>query len=65
MSTGCGAGRFALVAQRIQGIDVVLDAEVPVGVTARHLLDAAADMTTARRIAARAVERLPEVPELG
>jgi predicted RNase H-like nuclease len=59
------AERRALVEQRIQGIDVTLDgaAALPAGVTARHLLDAAADMTTARRIAARAVERLPEDPE--
>ena len=59
------AERRALLEQRIQGIDVTLDAAsaLPVGVTARHLLDAAADMTTARRIAARAVERLPEDPE--
>jgi predicted RNase H-like nuclease len=57
------AERRALVEARIQGIDVVLDAQLPGGVTARHLLDAAADMTTARRIAARAVERLPEDPE--
>ena len=61
--TRCGADRIALVEERIQGIDVTLDAELPGRVTARHLLDAAADMTTARRIAARAVERLPEDPE--
>ena len=42
---------------------MVLDAQVPGGVTARHLLDATADMVTARRIAARAVDRLPEDPE--
>lgn len=54
--------RRRLVEARIPGIDVVLDAEVP-GVTARHLLDASADMVTARRIAARAVDRLPEDPE--
>ncbi|MCW2929021.1 MAG: hypothetical protein JWM86_2989, partial [Thermoleophilia bacterium] len=29
----------------------------------RHLLDAMADMVTARRIAARAVIRIPEDPE--
>jgi predicted RNase H-like nuclease len=55
--------RRALVAARIPGADVVLDAQVPGGVTARHLLDAMADMVTARRIAARAVTRLPEDPE--
>ena len=56
------AERRALVEARIQGIDVVLDAQLP-KVELRHLLDASADMTTARRIAARAVERLPEDPE--
>lgn len=54
--------RRRLVAARIPGVDVVLDATVP-GVSARHLLDASADMVTARRIAARAVDRLPEDPE--
>jgi predicted RNase H-like nuclease len=54
--------RRRLVEARIAGIDVVLEASIP-GVEARHLVDAAADMTTARRIAARAVERLPEDPE--
>ena len=57
------AERRKLVVSKIPGADVVLDAEVPGGVTARHLLDAMADMVTARRIAARAVTRLPEDPE--
>ncbi|MCU1588487.1 MAG: hypothetical protein JWN31_1980 [Frankiales bacterium] len=56
------AERRALVIQRIPGIDAVLEAELP-GVALRHLLDASADMVTARRIAARAVERIPEEPE--
>lgn len=56
--------RRQLVEARIPGVEVVLDAELPGGgVTARHLLDATADMVTARRIAARAVDRLPEDPE--
>jgi predicted RNase H-like nuclease len=54
--------RRRLVAARIPGIETVLEASIP-GISLRHLLDAAADMTTARRIAARAVERLPEDPE--
>jgi len=54
--------RRKLVEARIPGADAVIDAELP-GVTQRHLLDAVADMVTARRIAARAVERLPEDPE--
>jgi predicted RNase H-like nuclease len=55
--------RRRLVESKIPGVDVVLDAQLPGGVTARHLLDATADMVTARRIAARAVTRLPEDPE--
>jgi predicted RNase H-like nuclease len=54
--------RRALVHAKIQGVEAVLDAELP-RVTLRHLLDATADMVTARRIAARAVTRLPEDPE--
>ena len=54
--------RRALVEARIPGVEAVLEANLP-GVELRHLLDAAADMVTARRIAARAVERLPEDPE--
>ena len=55
--------RRRLVEARIPGVDVVLNAKMPGGVTARHLLDATADMVTARRIAARAVDRLPDEPE--
>ncbi|MCW2543671.1 MAG: hypothetical protein JWM40_1223 [Frankiales bacterium] len=54
--------RRRLVEARIPGIDVVLEAQLP-GVQMRHLLDASAAMVTARRIAARAVQRVPEEPE--
>src|SRR4051794_18487582 len=54
--------RRDLVVARIPGADTVLEASLP-GVELRHLLDATADMVTARRIAARAVERIPEDPE--
>jgi predicted RNase H-like nuclease len=54
--------RKTLVEARIPGIDAVLGASIP-GVELRHLLDASADMVTARRIAARAVDRIPEDPE--
>jgi predicted RNase H-like nuclease len=54
--------RTDLVVARIPGADAVLDFKLP-GVELRHLLDATADMVTARRIAARAVDRLPEDPE--
>jgi len=56
------AERRALVEARIPGVEAVIEASVP-GVEMRHLLDATADMVTARRIAARAVDRLPEDPE--
>ncbi len=56
------AERRALVEARIPGVEAVVEAIVP-GVEMRHLLDATADMVTARRIAARAVDRLPEDPE--
>ena len=54
--------RTRLVTARIPGVETVLEARLP-GVELRHLLDATADMVTARRIAARAVDRLPEDPE--
>ena len=54
--------RRRLVEARIPGVDAVLGSSLP-KVTVRHLLDATADMVTARRISARAVERLPEDPE--
>ena len=54
--------RRQLVEARIPGVDAVLEAVLP-RVELRHLLDATADMVTARRIAARAVDRLPEDPE--
>lgn len=56
------AERTALVQARIAGVETVLDAKLP-KVELRHLLDATADMVTARRIAARAVDRIPEDPE--
>ncbi|MDT7539163.1 MAG: hypothetical protein QOI82_2748 [Actinomycetota bacterium] len=55
--------RRRLVVAKIPGAADVLDFELGGGVTAVHLLDAMADMVTARRIAARAVTRLPEDPE--
>jgi predicted RNase H-like nuclease len=54
--------RRELLESRLQGIDRVLDARIP-KVRDAHLLDAAACLWTARRIAARAVQRLPEDPE--
>ena len=54
--------RLSLLQARMPGIDRVLD-NVPDGVRLPTVLDACVDLWTARRIAARAVARLPEVPE--
>lgn len=54
--------RERLLRSKLQGIDRVLDAKLP-GVSREHLVDVAADLWTARRIAARSIHRLPETPE--
>ena len=54
--------RESLLRARLPGAERILDAELP-GVSRRQLIDAAACVWTARRIAARAVSRLPEDPE--
>jgi predicted RNase H-like nuclease len=54
--------RRVLLEERFPGIDVTLDTKVP-GVRQDRVIDAAADLWTARRIAARALNRLPEDPE--
>ena len=54
--------RRTLLEDRFPGIEVVLDTKVP-GVREDRVIDAAADLWTARRIAARALTRLPEDPE--
>jgi predicted RNase H-like nuclease len=54
--------RRALMESKIQGIETALDASVP-RVHAAHLLDGAISLWAARRIAARAVTRMPEDPE--
>jgi predicted RNase H-like nuclease len=54
--------RRALLEKRMQGIETVLDAELP-RVGRHHLLDAAVGLWTARRIMSRAATRLPEDPE--
>jgi len=56
------AERRALLEKRIPGIKQILDAKLP-GVRTPNLLDAAACLWTARRIAGRAVNRVPEDPE--
>lgn len=54
--------RRALLVERMQGAERALSVELPrVGIA--HVLDAVAVLWTARRIAARAVTRIPEAPE--
>jgi predicted RNase H-like nuclease len=54
--------RLKILGDRMPGLDRVLDNRPPT-VKLPALLDACVDLWTARRIAARAVTRLPEVPE--
>jgi predicted RNase H-like nuclease len=54
--------RLSLLQARMPGLERVLD-NVPEGVRLPTALDACVNLWTARRIAARAVSRLPEVPE--
>ena len=54
--------RRELLEARLPGIGRILDSRID-GIREFHLLDAAACLWTARRIAARAVQRLPEDPE--
>ena len=54
--------RLALLQARMPGLERVLN-NLPDGVRLATVLDACVDLWTARRIAARAVARLPEVPE--
>ena len=54
--------RREILTRRLGGIEKVIDAHLP-RVRKSQLLDAAADLWTARRIMAKAVARLPEIPE--
>jgi predicted RNase H-like nuclease len=54
--------RRALLDARLPGIERILDVEIA-GVPHARVLDAAVDLWTARRVLARAVNRLPEDPE--
>lgn len=54
--------RRTILEARMPGLDRVLD-NCPAGVRLPRLLDACVDLWTARRIAARAVARIPDVPE--
>jgi predicted RNase H-like nuclease len=54
--------RRALILGRLPGVERILDEPVA-GAGVPHVYDACADLWTARRIAARALQRLPEDPE--
>jgi predicted RNase H-like nuclease len=54
--------RRALLVGRLPGVERLLDARLR-RVSPRHLLDAAACLWTCRRIAARAITRIPEDPQ--
>jgi predicted RNase H-like nuclease len=54
--------RRALLERRMQGVRQIIDARVR-GARRHHLFDAAATLWTARRIAGRVVNRVPEDPE--
>src|SRR5947208_2398971 len=54
--------RRALLEKRVPGVNRILEAQLP-RVRMPHLLDAAADLWSSRRIMSRAVNRLPEDPE--
>jgi predicted RNase H-like nuclease len=54
--------RLTILEAKMPGLDRVLDNR-PADVSLPRLLDACIDLWTARRIAARAIVRMPEVPE--
>lgn len=54
--------REELLAAKFRGVERILQAKLP-GVSREHLVDVAADLWTARRIAARSLHRLPDTPE--
>ena len=54
--------RLTLLEAKVPGLDRVLENR-PADVTLPRLLDACINLWTARRIAARAITRMPEVPE--
>ena len=56
------AERRDLLLQRLPGVERIVDARIR-RVRTAHLLDAAACLWTARRIVARAVNRIPDDPE--
>ncbi len=57
------AERLALFQERLPGLRAISMAKAPKGASLRHVLNAAALLWTARRIAGRAITRLPRDPE--
>jgi predicted RNase H-like nuclease len=55
--------RWSLLVARLQNLESRLEAGPPKSATLANLLDAYAALSTARRISARAISRLPEEPE--
>jgi predicted RNase H-like nuclease len=56
------AERLALFQDRLPGLRAISMAKAPEGASLRHVLNAAALLWTARRIAGRAITRLPQDP---
>jgi predicted RNase H-like nuclease len=54
--------RRTLLEHRIERVENILEADLP-GTRMKHLIDAAACLWTSRRIASKAVSRVPEDPE--
>jgi predicted RNase H-like nuclease len=57
------AERLALFQERLPGLRAIAMAKAPRGASIRHVLNAAALLWTARRIAGRAITRLPQDPQ--
>ena len=57
------AERLALLQDRLPGLRALAMAQPPRGSSLRHLLNAAALLWTARRIAGKAITRLPQDPQ--
>jgi predicted RNase H-like nuclease len=55
--------RGDLLRRKIDGVDRILDRRPPRGATVHHVVDAVADLWTARRVAGKSASRLPEIPE--
>ena len=58
-----GKEREEILLARMQNLAIRIEADPPRGATRANLLDAYATLWTARRIAARAVTRIPDSPE--